>query len=54
MEMIVTFAKESVGEINLPDITLTMEQTDEEIAENNLDWEKEEDMDAELDFADSF
>ena len=46
--------KESVGEINLPDRTLTMEKTDEEIAEDNLDWEKEADMDAALDFADSF
>ena len=29
-------------------------KTDEEIAEDNLDWEKEADMDAALDFADSF
>ena len=54
MEMLVPFVKESVGEINLPDRTLTMEKTDEEIAEDNLDWEKEADMDAALDFADSF
>ena len=46
--------KESVGEINLSDRTLTMERTDGEIAEDNLDWEKEADMDAALDFADSF
>ena len=46
--------KESVGEINLSDRTLTMEKTDGEIAEDNLDWEKEADMDAALDFADSF
>ena len=52
MEMLVPFAKESVGEINQPDITLTMEKTDGEIAEDNLDWEKEADMDAALDFAD--
>jgi len=50
----VPFVKESVGEINLPDRTLTMEKTDGEIAEDNLDWEKEADMDAALDFADSF
>ena len=37
MEMLVPFVKESVGEINLPDRTLTMEKTDEEIAEDNLD-----------------
>ena len=54
MEMLVPFVKESVGEINLSDRTLTMEKTDGEIAEDNLDWEKEADMDAALDFADSF
>ena len=54
MGMLVPFVKESVGEINLPDRTLTMEKTDGEIAEDNLDWEKEADMDAALDFADSF
>lgn len=52
--MLVPFVKESVGEINLPDRTLTMEKTDGEIAEDNLDWEKEADMDVALDFADSF
>lgn len=31
-----------------------MEKTDGEIAEDNPDWEKEADMDAALDFADSF
>ena len=54
LEMLVPFVKESVGEINLPERTLTMEKTDGEIAEDNLDWEKEADMDAALDFADSF
>jgi len=54
MEMLVPFVKESVGESNLPDRTLTMEKTDGEIAEDNLDWEKETDMDVALDFADSF
>ena len=54
IEMLVPFVKESVGEINLSDRTLTMEKTDGEIAEDNLDWEKEADMDAALDFADSF
>ncbi|MFR8945321.1 MAG: hypothetical protein ACLVH3_06320, partial [Blautia obeum] len=49
MEMLVPFVKESVGEINLLDRTLTMEKTDGEIAEDNLDWEKEADMDAALD-----
>ena len=54
MEMLVPFVKESVGESNLSDRTLTMEKTDGEIVEDNLDWEKEADMDAALDFADSF
>ena len=54
MEMLVPFVKESVGEINLLDRTLTIEKTDGEIAEDNLDWAKEADMDAALDFADSF
>lgn len=40
--------------LHLPDRTLTMEKTDGEIMEDNLDWEKEADMDAALDFADSF
>ena len=54
LEILAPFVKESVGEINLPDRTLTMGKTDGEIAEDNLDWEKEADMDAALDFADSF
>lgn len=40
MEMLVPFVKESVGEINLPDRTLTMEKTDGEIAEDNLTGRK--------------
>lgn len=31
-----------------------MEKSDNEVAENNPDWEKEADMDAALDFVDSF
>ena len=54
MEMLVPFVKESIGESNLSDRILTMEKTDGEITEDNLDWEKEADMDAALDFADSF
>ena len=54
LEMLTPFVKESVGESDLPDRTLTMVKTDGEIAEDNLDWEKEADMDAALDFADSF
>ncbi len=54
MEMLVLFVKESAGETNLTDGTLTVEKTDGEITEDNLDWKKEADMDAALDFADSF
>ena len=54
MEMLVPFVKESVGESKLSDRILTMEKKDGEIIEDNLDWEKEADMDAALDFADSF
>ncbi len=54
MEMFVPFVKESVGESKLSDRILTMEKKDGEITEDNLDWEKEADMDAALDFADSF
>lgn len=46
--------KESVGENSLPDGTTTMEKLDDDITEYNLDWEKEADMAAALDFADSF
>ena len=54
MEMLVPFVKESVGESKLSDRIITMEKKDGEITEDNLDWEKEADMDAALDFADSF
>ena len=54
LEMLAPFVKGSVGESNLSDRTLIMEKADGEITEDNLDWEKEADMDAALDFADSF
>lgn len=54
LEMLTPFLKESVGENNLPDRTLTIEKTENEGSENTLDWEQEADMDAALDFADSF
>ena len=34
--------------------TLSVEKPDDEIMEDSMDWEKEADMDAALDFADSF
>ena len=54
LEMLVPFVKELVGGSNLTNGTPTVEKTDGEIIEDNLDWEKEADMDAALDFADSF
>ena len=54
VEMLTPFVKESVGESNLTNGTLTVEKIDGESTEANLDWKKEADMDAALDFADSF
>ena len=54
LEMLAPFIKEAVGGSNLANGTLTVEKIDGEITEDNLDWEKEADMDAALDFADSF
>ena len=54
LEMLAPFGQESVRDSSLPDRILTVEKIDGEITEDNLDWEKEADMDAALDFADSF
>ena len=54
VEMLTPFVKESVGESILSDGTLTIKKSDDEATEDSLDWEKEADMDAALDFADSF
>ena len=54
LEMLTPFVKESVGGSSLKNGTLTVKKQDGEITEDNLDWEKEADMDAALDFADSF
>ena len=54
LEMLTPFVKESVGGSNLKNGIQTAEKPDGEITQNNLDWEKEADMDAALDFADSF
>jgi len=53
-EILVPFVKEPVGENSLPDRATTMEKLNGDITEDNLDWEKEADIDAALDFADSF
>ena len=54
LEMLAPFVKESVGGKRLSDGATTMEKPNDEITEDNLDWEKEADMDAALDFADGF
>ncbi len=54
LEMLAPFVKESVGGNGLPDMSMTTGKQDNEITEDTLDWEKEADMDAALDFADSF
>ena len=54
LEMLTPFLKESVEENNLPNMAMTMEKPDNEATDNTLDWEQEADMDAALDFADSF
>ena len=54
LEMLVPFVKESVGDNNLPNMAMTMAKPDNEATDNTLDWEQEADMDAALDFADSF
>ena len=54
LEMLTPFVKESVAGSSLINGTSTVEKPDGEITEDNLDWEKEADMDAALDFADSF
>ena len=54
LEMLTPFLKESVEENNLPNMAMTMEKPDNGATDNTLDWEQEADMDAALDFADSF
>ena len=54
LEMLAPFVKESVDGSSLINGTLTVEKPDSEITEDNLDWEKDADMDAALDFAYSF
>ena len=50
--MLAPFVKESAGEKELSD--LTEEKESEQHTEDITDWEQEADLDAALDFADSF
>ena len=54
VEMLAPFVRESSYGNGLSDSILTTEKSDDEVSEENLDWEQEEDLDAALDFADSF
>ena len=54
LEMLTPFVKDLSGRESLPDIPIIMDKSDNRIEEDDLDWEKEADMDAALDFADSF
>lgn len=54
LEMLAPFVKELSGRESLPDMSIIMDKSEDEIADDDLDWEKEADMDAALDFADSF
>ena len=50
LEMLVPFVKDLSGKESLPDMPVIMDKPDS----GDLDWETEADMDAALDFADSF
>lgn len=52
VEMLAPFVKEPAGENKLPD--LAEEKSGEEHTETMTDWEQEADLEAALDFADSF
>lgn len=54
LEMLAPFVKELHGGGNLTDMPIIMDESDEDRKDADLDWEKEADMDAALDFADSF
>ena len=54
LEMLAPFVKDLSGRGDLPDMPIIMDKSDNRIEEDDLDWEKEADMDAALDFADSF
>ena len=50
--MLAPFVKKSAGEKEVPD--LAKEKASEQHTEDMTDWEQEADLDAALDFADSF
>lgn len=54
MEMLVPFVKDLSGKEFLTDMPIIKDKPDSGKEDNDLDWETEADMDAALDFADSF
>lgn len=54
LEILTPFVKELSGRESLPDMSIIMDKSEGEIADGDLDWETEADMDAALDFADGF
>ena len=54
LEILTPFVKELSGRESLSDMSIIMDKSGEDRKDGDLDWEKEEDMDAALDFADSF
>jgi hypothetical protein len=54
LEILTPFVKELSGRESLSDMSIMMDKSGEDRKDGDLDWEKEEDMDAALDFADSF
>lgn len=54
LEMLTPLVKELSGRESLPDMSIIMDKSEGEIADGDLDWETEADMDAALDFADGF
>lgn len=54
LEMLAPFVKDLSGRGGLPDMPIIMDKSGEDRKDEDLDWEKEADIDAALDFADSF
>ena len=54
LDMLTPFIKDLSGRESMPDMSIIMDKSEGEIADGDLDWETEADMDAALDFADGF
>lgn len=54
LDMLAPYVKDLQGRESLPDMSIIMDKSGEDRKDEDLDWETEADMDAALDFADSF